>query len=48
MTEDVPVQGQGSSHVLEMPLDIFEAKGEVGDGIPSEGDIGPSDPTERS
>jgi hypothetical protein len=48
MTEDVPVQGQGSSHFLETPSDIFEAKGEVGGGIPSEGGIEPSDPTERS
>jgi hypothetical protein len=48
MTEDVPVQGQGSSHFLETPSDIFEAKGEVGGGIPSEGDIEPSDPTKRS
>jgi hypothetical protein len=48
MTEDVPVQGQGSSHFLEMPSDIFEAKGEVSGGIPSEGGIKPSDPTKRS
>jgi hypothetical protein len=26
MTEDVPIQGQGSSHFLEMTSDIFEAK----------------------
>jgi hypothetical protein len=31
-----------------MTLDIFEAKGEVDGGIPSEGGIEPSDPTERS
>jgi hypothetical protein len=48
MTEDVPVQGQGSSHFLEMTSDIFEAKGEFGGGIPSEGGIEPSDPIERS
>jgi hypothetical protein len=48
MTEDVPVQGQGSSHFLEMPSDIFEAKGVISGGIPSEGGIEPSDPTERS
>jgi hypothetical protein len=48
MTEDVPIQGQGSSHFLETTSDIFEAKGEVGSGIPSEGGIGPSDPIERS
>jgi hypothetical protein len=41
MTEDVPIQGQGSSHFLETPTDIFEAKGEVGGGIPSEGGIEP-------
>jgi hypothetical protein len=46
MTEDVPVQGQGSSHFLEMTSDIFEAKGEVGGGIPSEGGIEPLDPIE--
>jgi hypothetical protein len=48
MTEDVPVQGQGSSYFLEMPLDIFEAKGEVGGGITSKGGIEPSNPIERS
>jgi hypothetical protein len=48
MTEDVPVQGQGSSHFLETPSDIFEAKREVDGGIPSEGGIEPSDPIERS
>jgi hypothetical protein len=31
-----------------MPLDIFEAKGGIGGGIPSEGGIKPSDPIERS
>jgi hypothetical protein len=44
----MPVQGQGSSHFLETTSDIFEAKGEVGGGIPSEGGIEPSDPIERS
>jgi hypothetical protein len=48
MTESGPVQGQGSSRFLEMPSDIFEAKGEVGGGIPLEGGIEPSDPIERS
>jgi hypothetical protein len=48
MTEDVPIQGQGSSHFLETPLDIFEAKGEVSGGIPSEEGIEPSDPTKWS
>jgi hypothetical protein len=48
MTEGMPVHGQGSSHFLEMPSDIFEAKGEVDGGIPSEGGIEPSDPIERS
>jgi hypothetical protein len=48
MTEDVLVQGQGSSHFLEMTSDIFEAKGEVNGGIPSEGGIEPSDPIEWS
>jgi hypothetical protein len=31
-----------------MPLNIFEAKGEVGGGIPSEGGIEPSDPIEQN
>jgi hypothetical protein len=48
MFESRPVQGQGSSHFLEMPSDIFEAKEEVDRGIPSEGGVEPSDPTERS
>jgi hypothetical protein len=48
MTKDMLVQGQGSSHFLEMTSDIFEAKGEVGGGIPLEGGIEPSNPTERS
>jgi hypothetical protein len=48
MTEGGPIQGQGSSHFLKTPLDIFEAKGEVGDGIFSEGGIKPLDPIERS
>jgi hypothetical protein len=48
MTEDVIIQGQGLSHFLETPLDIFEAKGEVGGGIPSKGGIEPSDPIEQS
>jgi hypothetical protein len=48
MSESGPVQGQGSSHFLETPSDIFEAKGEVDNGIPSGGDIEPSDPTKQS
>jgi hypothetical protein len=48
MTKDVPIQGQGSSHFLETTLDLFEAKGEVSGGIPSEGGIEPLDPTEWS
>jgi hypothetical protein len=48
MTEGGPVQGQGSSHLLEMPSDIFKAKGEVSSGIPSKGGIKPSDPIEQS
>jgi hypothetical protein len=48
MAESEPVQDQGLSRLLEMPSDIFNAKGEVGGGIPSEGGIEPSDPTERS
>jgi hypothetical protein len=48
MTESGPVQGQGSSHFLETPSVIFEAKGEVGSGIHSEGGIEPSDPIKRS
>jgi hypothetical protein len=48
MTEAVPVPGQGSSYFLEMPSDIFEAKGEVGGGITSKGGIEPSNPIERS
>jgi hypothetical protein len=48
MTKSGPVQGQGSSRFLEMPSDIFKAKGEVGGGIPSEGGIEPSDPIEQN
>jgi hypothetical protein len=48
MSKSRPVQGQGSSHFLKMPSDIFEAKGEVDSGIPLEGGIEPSDPTKRS
>jgi hypothetical protein len=48
MTEGGPVCGQGSSHFLKMPSDIFEAKGEVDGGIPSEGGIEPSDPIKWS
>jgi hypothetical protein len=48
MTEGGPVHCQGSSHFLETPSDIFEAKGEVDGGIPSEGGIEPSDLIERS
>jgi hypothetical protein len=48
MSESGPIQGQGLSHFLETPSDIFEAKGEVNDGIPSEGGIEPSDPIKWS
>jgi hypothetical protein len=48
MTEDVPVQGQGSSHFIETTSDIFKAKGEDDSGIPSEGGIEPSNPIKRS
>jgi hypothetical protein len=48
MSESGLVQGQGLSHFLEMPSDIFEAKGEVNSGIPSEGGSEPSDPTKWS
>jgi hypothetical protein len=44
----MPVQGQGSSHALEEPLDVFEAKREVDGGIPSEEGIKPSDPIARN
>jgi hypothetical protein len=43
-TEDASIQGQGLSHSLEVPPDVFEARREVDGGIPSEGDIEPSDP----
>jgi hypothetical protein len=48
MTKGGPMLGQGSSRFLEMPSNIFKAKGEVGGGIPSEGGIEPLDPIERS
>jgi hypothetical protein len=48
MTKGRPILGQGSSHFLETPSDIFEAKGEVSGGIPSEGGAEPSDPIEQS
>jgi hypothetical protein len=48
MSESGPIQGQGSSHFLEMPSDIFEAKGEVNSGVPLEGGIEPLDPTKWS
>jgi hypothetical protein len=47
-TRDAPVQGQGSSHALEAPPDVFEAKREVDGGIPSERGIEPSDPIARN
>jgi hypothetical protein len=47
-TRDAPVQGQGSSHALETPPDVFEAKREVDGGIPSEGGIEPSNPITRN
>jgi hypothetical protein len=43
-TGDMSIQGQGSSHSLEAPLDVFEARREVEGGIPSEGGIEPLDP----
>jgi hypothetical protein len=48
MTRDAPIQGQGSSHALEAPPDIFEAKREIDGGIPSEGGIEPLNPIERN
>jgi hypothetical protein len=36
------------SRFLKTPSNIFEAKEEVGGGIPSKGDVEPSDPIERS
>jgi hypothetical protein len=48
MTGGRPILGQGSSRFLEMPSDIFKAKGEIGGGIPLEEGIEPSDPIERS
>jgi hypothetical protein len=48
MSESGPEQGQGSSRILEIPSDIFEAKGEVNGGILSEGGIEPSDPIKWS
>jgi hypothetical protein len=43
-TRDTPIQGQISSHSLEAPPDVFEARRKVDGGIPSEGGIEPSDP----
>jgi hypothetical protein len=43
-TGDASIQGQGSSHSLEVPPDVFEARREVDGGIPSEGGIKPLDP----
>jgi hypothetical protein len=43
-TRDAPIKGQGSSHSLEVPPDVFEARREVDGGILSEGGIEPSDP----
>jgi hypothetical protein len=43
-TRDVPIQGQGSSHSLKAPSDVFETRREVDGGIPSERGIEPSDP----
>jgi hypothetical protein len=42
-TGDVSIQGQGSSHSLEAPPDVFESRREVDGEIPSEGVIEPSD-----
>jgi hypothetical protein len=48
MSKSRPVQGQGSSHFLETPSDVFEAEGEDDGGIPLEGGVKPSNPIERS
>jgi hypothetical protein len=48
MSESGLEQGQGSSRILEIPSDIFEAKGDIDGGIPSEGGIEPSAPIKRS
>jgi hypothetical protein len=48
MSESGPIQGQGLSRILEMPSDIFEAKGEVDGGIPLKGGIEPSGLIKRS
>jgi hypothetical protein len=47
-TRDAPIQGEGSSHALEAPPDVFEAKGEVDRGIPSKGGIVPLNPITRN
>jgi hypothetical protein len=48
MPKGEPIQGQGSSRLLETPSDIFKAKREVGGEIPLEEGIEPSDPIEQS
>jgi hypothetical protein len=48
MTRDAPIQGQGLSHALEAPQDVFEAKREVDGGIPLEEGIEPSNPIARN
>jgi hypothetical protein len=48
MIEGRPIQGQGLRTFLELLSDIFETKGEVDGGIPTEGGIEPSDPIKRS
>jgi hypothetical protein len=45
-TQGVPVHGQGSSHALEAPQDIFEAKGGGPRRNPPGGGIEPSNPIE--
>jgi hypothetical protein len=43
-TEGAPVHGQGSSHALEAPQDVFEAKGGGPHRNPLGGDTEPSNP----
>jgi hypothetical protein len=44
MTRGVPMHGQGSSHALEAPRDVFEAKEGGRRRNPLEGGTEPSDP----
>jgi hypothetical protein len=45
-TKGAPVHGQGSSHALEAPQDVFEAKGRGRRRNPLGGGTEPSDPVE--